>query len=117
MIKFLNGSKRAGLFRKEHMLSTVFTWTSAVGPEEDFVQFREGFIAWIQTHGSSATNLLLVFMVHDSGQQAIYTFFSRALGDMQVAGNLGKVRISLQFPLMSQSVAEQTQARILTRDF
>jgi hypothetical protein len=85
-------------------------------PEADFGQFREGFATWTRRHGRSCKELIFTIMARDWQQEHVLAFFKSVLNNSQVSDTLAKVQVRLQFPSMSQSIADETSMRILRKE-
>jgi len=116
MVNLQHFSKKTGFFKKERALAVVVTTSRQSTPEQDFALFREGFKTWAREFGSSCKELLFTFMVKDTNQAYALAFFKLLLEDDEISDLLSTMQMNLQFPSMSQVVADETHARIYAKE-
>jgi len=101
----------------QRALGVVVTPEDCADAATKATELEAGLLQWRDAEPDPLVFLMFTFMANDSGQAGVLHFMQSAVSRPVLAEAMSQLQLQLQFPEMSQAVADETHGRILRCEF
>jgi hypothetical protein len=101
----------------QRALGVVVTPEDCADPATKAAELETGLIQWRDAEADPLVFLMFTFMAGDMEQSGVLQFMKAVIARPTLAAAMGQLQLQMQFPQMSEPVADNTHGRILRYEF